>query len=121
MRFRPLLAALMLLAVSACASGYGDTPDNPIRIVRPTRAEIMQQYPRAALEQHITGRATVECEVIAGGLLDHCRTVEEEPAGHGFGDAAIQLAFEHQVRPDAQGRIPVGRKIELPIEFVLPR
>jgi len=121
MHFRPLLGALGLLAASACASGYGDTADNPIRIVRPTRQEIMNHYPPAALQQQITGRATVECEVIADGLLDHCRTLEEDPSGYGFGDAAIQAAFEHHVRPDAEGRIPVGRKVELPIEFTLPR
>jgi TonB family protein len=106
---------------SACASGYGDTPENPIRIVRPTREEIMSQYPRDALAQGISGRATVECEVIASGLLDHCRVLEEAPTGYGFGDAAVQLAFEHSVRPDAEGRLPVGRRVELPVTFAPPR
>jgi protein TonB len=121
MHLRLSLGALILLAVSACASGYGDTPDNPIRIVRPTREEIMNEYPRDALERGVSGRATVECEVVANGLLDHCRVLEEDPAGYGFGDAAVRLAFEHQVRPDADGRLPVGRKVDLPVDFVPPR
>jgi protein TonB len=121
MRLRLFLAALVLLAASACASGYGDTPDNPIRIVRPTREEIMHEYPRDALERGVSGRATVECEVVANGLLDHCRVLEEDPAGYGFGDAAVRLAFEHHVRPDADGRLPVGRRVDLPIEFIPPR
>jgi periplasmic protein TonB len=121
MHFRLSFGALLLLAVSACASGYGDTPDNPIRIVRPTREQIMAEFPPDALARRITGRATVECEVIAGGLLDHCFVQEEDPPGYGFGNAAIRLAFEHSVRPDAEGRLPVGRKVDLPIEFTLPR
>ena len=115
------VSAFLILALSACASGLGDTPDNPIRIVRPTREEIMREYPPNALAAQVSGRATVGCEVIAGGLLDHCRVQEEQPAGYGFGDAAIQLAFEHHVRAGADGRYPVGRQVSLPIDFKLPR
>lgn len=121
MRRHLAFSALTLLAVNACASGYGDTPENPIRIARPSREEIMSQYPRDALAQGVSGRATVECEVIANGLLDHCRVVEEHPAGHGFGEAAVQLAFGHHVRPDAEGRLPLGRRVEVPVQFIPPR
>jgi TonB family protein len=120
MRYRNALGALALLAASACST-YGDTADNPIRIVRPTRQEIMRVYPREALAQGISGRATVECEIITGGQLDHCRVVTEDPEGKGFGDAAIQLAFEHTVRPDANGYMPVGRRVDLPVQFTPPR
>ena len=121
MNLRLSFGALILLAISACASGYGDTPENPIRIVRPTREEIMIEYPPDALARGVSGRATVECEVVASGLLDHCLVLQEDPAGYGFGEAAIRLAFEHQVRPDAEGRYPVGRRVDLPVEFTPPR
>jgi protein TonB len=115
------LCAILLLATSGCASRPGDTPDNPIRIVRPTREAIMSQYPRDALAQGVSGRTVVECEIIANGLLDHCRVLEEDPPGYGFGDAAIQLAFDHHVRADPEGRYGVGRRVSVPIDFVLPR
>lgn len=99
----------------------GDTPDNPIRIVRPTRQEMMAHYPPEALAQGVSGRATVQCEVNSAGLLDQCRVLEEDPAGYGFGQAGIQLAFEHHVRPDAEGRFPVGRRVSVPVDFAPPR
>lgn len=120
MACRLAFGALALLAASACST-YGDTADNPIRIVRPTKAEIMSHYPREALAQGVSGRATVECEIVANGLLDRCRVVDEEPAGQGFGEAAIQVAFEHHVRPDANGYLPIGRRIDLPVDFAPPR
>ena len=121
MHLRQLLGALILLAAAACVSSQGDTPDNPIRIVRLTREEIMREYPPAALQQGITGRATVECEITAGGVLDHCLVLDEDPAGYGFGDAAIRLVFDYHVRPDADGRFAVGRRVGVPVEFVPPR
>jgi protein TonB len=121
MRLRLVFAALVLLGLGACASGYGDTPENPIHITRPTREEIMAHYPPDALAQGVSGSALVECEVVSGGVLDHCRVVQETPAGQGFGEAAVQVAFEHHVQPDANGRMPVGRRIELPVTFAPPR
>jgi TonB family protein len=121
MRLGKTVVALVLLVASACVSSQGDTPDNPIRIVRPTREEIMREYPPDALAQRITGRATVECEVTANGMLDQCLVMDEEPIGHGFGDAAIRVAFEHYARPDAEGRYRVGRRVRVPIDFTLPR
>jgi len=121
MQFRNVFGALILLAAAACASSQGSTPDNPIRIVRLTREEIMREYPPDALRQGITGRATVECEITAGGLLDHCVVLDEDPDGYGFGDAAVRLVFDYQVRPDAEGRFAVGRRVPVPVDFIPPR
>ena len=121
MNLRHPLGAFILLAAAACASSQGDTPDNPIRIVRLTREEIMREYPREALAQGVAGRATVECEITAGGVLDHCLVQDEDPAGYGFGDAAIKLVFDYHVRPDAEGRFAVGRRVGVPVEFTPPR
>jgi TonB family protein len=117
MRLRFFLGTLLLLAASACETGPGTSADNPIRVVRPTREEIMARYPRAALEKGIAGSATVECEVISSGLLDHCVVLKEDPEGYGFGDAAIQVAFEHWVKTDAQGRLGTGKRVAVPITF----
>jgi protein TonB len=121
MHLRQLLGALVLLVAAGCASSQGDTPDNPIRIVRLTREEIMRGYPPDALARGISGRATVECEITGGGVLDHCRVLDEDPAGYGFGDAAVQLVFDYHVRPDAEGRYAVGRRVSVPVDFIPPR
>jgi protein TonB len=121
MRLRQTLLALTLLFAGACASGQGDTADNPIRIVRPTREDIMREYPPDALARGVSGSATVECEIIRAGLLDHCSILTEDPPGEGFGDAAIRVAFEHYARPDTEGRFAVGRKVRVPIQFTPPR
>ncbi len=81
----------------------------------------MREYPPEALRRGITGWATVECEITAGGVLDHCRVLDEYPAGYGFGDAAIKLVFDDRVRPDAEGRFAVGRRVGVPVEFTPPR
>lgn len=121
MRRRQTIAALALVMTSACATGPGETPDNPIRIVRPTREEIMHEYPPEALRQGIRGSAIVECQIVSPGVLDRCLAISENPAGHGFGDAAIRVAFEHFVRPDAQGRYGAGRIVRVPVDFIPPR
>ena len=121
MHWRQTVFALALTIACACASGQGDTADNPIRIVRPTREEIMREYPPDALARGVSGRATVECQIIREGLLDHCSILEEDPPGQGFGDAAIRVAFEHYARPDAEGRFAVGRRVRVPIQFTPPR
>lgn len=121
MQLRHTVGAFILLAVAACASGQGDTPDNPIRIVRPTREEIMREYPPDALAQGVSGRATVQCEIVSSGVLDHCSVLDENPTGYGFGDAAIRVAFEHYARPDAEGRFAVGRRVSVPVQFEPPR
>jgi protein TonB len=69
----------------------------------------------------VSGKATVECYVISGGLLDKCSVLDESPAGYGFGAAAIQLAFEHYVRADPEGRYGLGKKVAVPIDFKPPR
>jgi periplasmic protein TonB len=121
MHVRRTVCALTLLLAGACASSQGYTADNPIRIVRPTREEIMREYPPDALARGVSGNATVECEIIREGLLDHCSILIEDPAGQGFGDAAIRVAFEHYARPDAEGRFAVGRRVRFPVQFTPPR
>lgn len=82
MHFRPWLGAVLLVALSACASGY--TAENPNWIVRPAREEIATEYPGGAPAVGPSGRATLQCEVLGGGLLDHCHVLQQEPPGYAF-------------------------------------
>ena len=91
-----------------------------IRQIKPD--SITQLFPAAAIKAgYKVGRATVACTVAADGTLTPCTTVTEEPAGFGFGDAAMTVASVMQMSPWTKQGAPVeGARIELPIKFVLP-
>lgn len=63
-----------------------------------TAREARRYYPRAALEQGLSGQAVVECLVDERGRLD-CTTTLEAPLGAGFGDAAIRMTREFRIAP----------------------
>jgi TonB family protein len=83
---------------------------------------VTELFPAAAIKAgYKVGRATVACTVAADGTLTPCSTVTEEPAGYGFGDAAMTVASVMQMSPWTKQGAPVeGAKIDLPIKFVLP-
>jgi hypothetical protein len=64
------------------------------------------------------GRASVDCRVIAGGRLEDCRLVSEDPAGANVGAFALQLARNTRVAPDDRrirgGRILLVFRMKLP-------
>jgi TonB family protein len=81
-----------------------------------------QYYPKAAAAAHVEGRAVLRCTVAATGDLIDCTTAAEEPAGQGFGDAALHLAPLFKMRPMTKDGTPVsGGKINIPIRFVAPK
>jgi TonB family protein len=73
---------------------------------------------KAGLKQ---GRAIVSCLVKHDGSLEDCGVVSEEPAGMGFGDAALKIAAVTAMNPwTAQGTPVEGGRIRLPIRLVAP-
>jgi len=93
---------------------------DPLWLRRPDSDTAVRVYPRDAIKAGIkSGRANVVCEVKHDGFLKDCEVVEEEPAGLGFGAAALQLAAVMQMNPwTAQGAPVDGARIELPIKLV---
>jgi TonB family protein len=73
---------------------------------------------KAGLKQ---GRAIVSCAVKHDGSLEDCGVVSEEPAGMGFGEAALKIAAVTAMNPwTAQGTPVEGARIRLPIRLVAP-
>ena len=95
---------------------------DPIWIKQIDPKAIPQLFPEAAAKAgYKVGRASVECTVSADGSLGGCVTVTEDPAGLGFGEAAMQVAGVMQMSPWTKQGAPVeGARINLPIKFVLP-
>jgi len=56
-------------------------------------------FPSRALEREISGSATVECTARSNGSPANCRVVSEEPAGMGFGRAAVRVVQRGQLSP----------------------
>jgi protein TonB len=64
----------------------------------------------------------VDCTVVHDGSLNDCAVASEDPAGLGFGDAALQIAAVMGMNPwTAQGTPVEGARIRLPIRLVLPQ
>jgi protein TonB len=84
----------------------------------PINAEdYMRAYPANALKERRPGRGVVDCAVAPNGKLQDCRVVLEEPAGSGFGDAALKLTRFYRFRPPCPGE---NGRITLPILFNFP-
>lgn len=53
---------------------------------------IMEYYPERARAEGVDGNALLKCRVTEYAVLMDCVLAEENPAGFGFGDAALALA-----------------------------
>jgi hypothetical protein len=76
-------------------------------------------YPPAAADAGIkTGRGVVTCTVAAGGAMTACGVESEDPAGKGFGQAALAAIGSFVVNPWSDDGQPVeGARIRVPIRF----
>lgn len=54
-------------------------------------------YPRAAFRDGVSGSVLLNCAVDDHGHLADCRLLSENPAGAGFGLAAIRLSAKYQL------------------------
>jgi TonB family protein len=79
-------------------------------------------YPKAAKDAGVRlGRVVIGCMAGAGGKLEGCKVVSEEPTGLGFGAAALALSPSFYIRPwTAEGLPTIGGEIRVPIRYVLP-
>jgi hypothetical protein len=78
-------------------------------------------YPGRGVDASTPGRAIIDCDVTAKGLLDHCRVVEEWPAHHGFGDAALNLSRIFWMDPKTfDASDPGQNRVVVPIVYSFP-
>jgi hypothetical protein len=120
-----LQAALVLVIVTvlAFAARQAMSQDSliahPVWVERPDGESFAHAYPQAAMRQNVMGHATLDCVVRQGGLLD-CNVADEEPAGWGFGEAALQAAQGFRIGDRTQdGQATLSRHVRLPMSFRL--
>ena len=113
------------LAASALAAPASASPDEekalPSFIQHAKPADIAAAYPKAAFDKKITGDVLLNCTADEAGALVDCKIAEEEPAGLGFGAAALSLAAKERVKiKDRAGASVVGRRFEKTFTFLAP-
>lgn len=84
---------------------------------KPTGEQLWNAYPREARGKRIAGRAMLICKVEAAGRLTDCTTDFVEPAGFGFGAAALKVAPIFRMQTRFNGRPTVGSTVHIPVIF----
>lgn len=95
-------------------SAFDKAPD---WVRRPTPEQLLAVFPTEAYKRGQEGKATINCIVTTQGALADCVTLEETPAGAGFGGAAIALTPQFLLRPATSQGAPVQSTANLPITF----
>jgi hypothetical protein len=117
------LAITSVVAWAAAAQAPPPDPLTPTQIIATSRPRAgLASFPNPAFAKRIQGWATVVCRINTGGGLEDCKAEDEEPAGWGFGDAAVRIA-EREVRlglKDRQGQPTPGRQFRFTHQFFLP-
>lgn len=90
---------------------------DPDWLRKPSSNDLMTVWPRAAYAAGIDGRATIICLVNTQGALFDCVVRSEQPAGMGFGAAAIALTPQFMMRPASLKGQPVVSMVSIPLNF----
>lgn len=98
-------------------------PANSGAIVPPTwrksvgDLDVRRYWPVQAMRREQGGRASYRCKVDLRGRLFDCRTLEEEPAGQHFGDAALAMTSQLLMSPATFRGEPVISEFTSEVEF----
>ncbi|WP_374468372.1 TonB family protein [Phenylobacterium sp.] len=120
------LAAVASLAAACAGAAWaaGGKPAEvgaPQWVERPTGADIADVYPPQAAAQNLGGLALITCRVNGEGRLERCALLKEDPAGAGFGEAALRLSDRFRMTTTASdGASTAGAEVRIPIRFLIP-
>jgi TonB family protein len=112
------LRAGVLLGLVLPGVGQAAGQDRPVDwLKKPTENDFLAVFPRAALMAGIGGSATVNCIATLQSTLRDCHVRSEDPPGMGFGEAALVLTRQLQMRPAIKNGVPVEDRVNIPIHF----
>jgi TonB family protein len=84
----------------------------------PTRTQVTAAYPVGSTPQatRVHGWVVLDCTTDEHGVAAACAVTSEDPAGHGFGAAAMGLASGFRLAPQQDGGVSIaGAKVRLVI------
>ena len=120
---RKFLLVLLLTGLSASGVQAGDEEGAP-KGWRPQfvghvpDSKMKAAFPKGAT---VTGRAVLGCVATGDGRLTDCKVLKEEPAGQGFGEAALSVVgYERIKAKDDAGVSVAGRSLKTGFEFLAP-
>jgi TonB family protein len=108
-----VVALVALVAVPA----FAQPAPEPMWSRTPSPSQVLEAYPQSAMNLP-GGSARIKCLPSPAGNLINCTVVSEDPAGVGFGPAAVALAAGFRLTSQAARRHAEG--IVLPIRFARP-
>jgi TonB family protein len=86
----------------------------------PSVSDLDGEYPRAAKERGINGRAVILCRVKSDGSLEDCAVIAETPIGYGFGQATIHVSHFFRMKPmQIDGARVDGALVQIPLNWQL--
>jgi protein TonB len=115
-----LVLGLLAQAAPAAdtAPSDADLRNSPGWLATPSQDDLQAAYPEAARRQKVRGAVVIDCTLDANGRLTACQSVEETPAGYGFGTAALRLAVRFRMTPlYPDGQSVAGGHVKVPIHF----
>lgn len=108
----------------AFSAGSLDSPviGKPKWVQTPQINDLEAVLPQAARKAGVyQARASLECKVVAGGAVDGCAVVSQDPPDLGYGDAALMLAKFFRLAVWTEEGLPsVGGQVRIPLRFDLP-
>jgi len=120
----PLLILLAGAVQAAAPASKAPAPviKRPDWASRPSGEDFADNYPEAAAERGVGGKATLLCRVRIDGRLNDCKVVEESPPGECFGEAAMKLAPKFRMTPMTRDGVPVdGATVRIPLSYNPPQ
>lgn len=116
------LPTVVLMAGSALAQP-ADIVVEPSWRTKPSGEQMAKNYPAAALDREISGKATIECDVRIDGRLENCEILSETPYGLGFGKAAVKVMVAGATMNPRKinGKAVAGGKMRIPVTFASMR
>ncbi len=111
---------LAIAAAVAAMATAGGAHANSLWAQHPQAGDIEREYPKAARKAREPGVVKLTCKATAEYRLDACVVASEEPAGLGFGEAALKLTPKFKLRKVVDGKpIATGTIVTVPIRFDL--